>query len=158
MSWSALEGGAPALAREGWAKFQRTRVALLGTVRADGSPRISPVEPFLLGGELVFTVMASPKWDDLRRDPRCALHSSVSDIDGTEGELKIYGRAVPTSEPSIIEAPGTWWEGRPSDRYAVFVVDIDEAVLVTWSLDQSKMTTARWTPEQGATERVRDYP
>ena len=158
MSWSRLETAAPELAREGRARFERTRVALLGTLREDGSPRISPVEPFVLAGELVFTVMASPKWDDLRRDPRCVLHSSVSDINGTEGELKVYGRAVPTDAPAIVDAPGTWWEGRPRDRYGVFVVEIDEAVLVRWSTDQSRMTTSRWTRDGGATERTRDYP
>ena len=158
MSWSTLEAGAPELAEEGRARLERTRVALLGTLRKDGSPRISPVEPFVLAGELVFTVMASPKWDDLRRDARCVLHSSVSDINGTEGELKVYGRAVPTVEPAIVDAPGTWWKGRPRERYGVFIIEIEEAVLVRWSTDQSRMTTSRWSPHTGATERTREYP
>jgi hypothetical protein len=47
------------------------RVALLGTLRPDGSPRVSPVEPYFAGGELVLGVMAwSGKARDLRRDPR----------------------------------------------------------------------------------------
>ena len=53
MTWAALKKGAPELAREGWARFDRTHVALLGTLRRDGSPRISPIEPFLISGELV---------------------------------------------------------------------------------------------------------
>ena len=158
MSWSALEVGAPELAREGRARFERTQVALLGTIREDGSPRISPVEPYLLGDELVFTVMASPKWDDLRRDGRCVLHSSISDINGTEGEFKVHGRAVPTTEPSIIDAPGTWWHGRPRDRFEVFAVEVGEAVLVVWSTDMNRMRTLRWTAEAGLVERERQYP
>ena len=158
MSWSDLVAGAPELAREGWARFERTHVAMLGTIREDGTPRISPVEPFVIEGQLVFGVMRSPKMHDLARDPRVVLHSSVSDINGTEGEFKVLGRAVPTDDPSIVDAPGTWWEGRPHERYGVFTLEIEEAILVTWSTDQSSMTTARWTPATGSVERVRNYP
>jgi len=158
MSWRDLDAGAPELAREGWARFARTKVALLGTIREDGSPRISPVEPFLLGGQLVVGVMSSPKLDDLRRDPRCVLHSSVSDIDGSEGEFKVHGRAFSTDDPALINADGTWWAGREPDRVGVFTIEIDEAVLVTWSADQGRMTTARWSRAAGAREATRTYP
>ena len=158
MSWRELEAGAPDLAREGWARFERTRVALLGTIREDGSPRISPVQPYLIEGELVVGVMRSPKLDDLRRDSRCVLHSSVSDLDGSEGEFKVHGRAVSTDAPAILAAQGTWWAGRQPDRVGVFTIEIEEAGLITWSTDQSQMTTAHWTPAAGAEERVRSYP
>jgi hypothetical protein len=158
MSWRDLEAGAPELAREGWARFSRTKVALLGTIREDGSPRISPVEPFLLEGQLVVGVMPSPKLDDLHRDPRCVLHSSVSDIDGSEGEFKVHGRAIPTDEPAVLNAAGTWWAGREPGHAGVFSLEIDEAVLVTWSADQGRMTTARWSRATGARESNRTYP
>jgi hypothetical protein len=158
VSWRDLEAGAPELAREGWARFERTRVALLGTLREDGSPRISPVEPFLLQGELVVGVMPSPKLDDLRRDARCVLHSSVSDIDGSEGEFKVHGRAVSTDDPAVLNADGTWWAGRDPGSAGVFTLEIDEAVLVTWSAAQDRMTTARWSRAAGTRERTRTYP
>jgi hypothetical protein len=158
MTWAALETAAPDLAREGWARFARTRVALLGTLRADGSPRISPIEPYHLAGHLIFTAMSSPKLDDLRRDPRMALHSSVSDINGTEGEFKVTGRAVPTDDPAIVDAPDTWWTGRPRNRFEIFVVEIAEAILVRWSTDMNRMQTLRWTLARGAAERERQYP
>lgn len=158
MSWLDLEAGAPELAREGWARFSRTKVALLGTIREDGSPRISPVEPYLIEGELVAGVMPSPKLDDLRRDPRCVLHSSVSDIDGSEGEFKVHGRAVASQDPAVLNADGTWWAGREPDRVGVFAVEIDEAILVTWSADQGRMTTARWSRASGARQSTRTYP
>jgi hypothetical protein len=158
MSWRALDASAPDLAREGRTRFERTNVALLGTIRADGSPRISPVEPRLLAGELVIGVMRSPKSDDLLRDPRCVLHSTVSDLDGSEGEFKVHGRATRTDDPSILHSKGTWWVGRPRDRFEVFTIQIDEAILVTWNAGQNGMRTARWSP--GAGERVsnRTYP
>ena len=43
-----LELGAPEIADRGLARLNATRVALLGTVRRDGAPRISPVEPYLV--------------------------------------------------------------------------------------------------------------
>ena len=66
--WRDLELGAPRLARLGMARLDATRVALLGTLRRDGSPRISPIEPFFAGSLLLFGAMArsrktgSVKW------------------------------------------------------------------------------------------------
>ena len=35
---------------------------------------------------------------DLLRDPRCVVHSTVSDREGTEGEFKVYGRAYDVTD------------------------------------------------------------
>jgi hypothetical protein len=158
VSWPALEAGAPDLAREGRARFERSHVALLGTIREDGTPRISPVEPFVLDGQLVFGVMRSPKWDDLRRDARCVLHSSVSDVNGTEGEFKVYGRAVATDAPAILSFADAWWAARPREQFEVYALDIAEAVLVRWDPEFNRMRTSRWTPTAGAREGSRTYP
>lgn len=65
-----------------------TGVALLGTLRLDGSPRISPIEPYLADGQLLIGAMAwSQKAADLRRDPRHVLHSAVTGPHNGEGEL-----------------------------------------------------------------------
>jgi hypothetical protein len=158
VSWRDLEAGAPDLAREGWARFERTKVAMLGTIREDGSPRISPVQPYLIQDELVVGVMPSPKLADLRREPRCVLHSSVSDLDGSEGEFKVHGRAQSTSETTFLEAGGTWWAGRSPDEVGMFTIAIDEAILITWTADQGLMTTSRWSRESGSREQTRTYP
>jgi hypothetical protein len=50
-------------------------LAFLGTVRADGGPRIHPVCPMLEGDGLYAFLVSSPKRDDLVRDGRYALHS-----------------------------------------------------------------------------------
>jgi hypothetical protein len=94
VAWRDLEAGAPEIARLGLARLAAARVALLGTLRRDRSPRISPVEPYVAGGELLIGVMASSaKAADLRRDQRCALHSAVTGPDAGEGELKLSGTA-----------------------------------------------------------------
>jgi hypothetical protein len=36
---------------------------------------------------------------DLLRDPRCTVHSAVSDREGAEGEFKLHGRAVDIQGP-----------------------------------------------------------
>src|SRR5881398_86336 len=71
MSWRALEASAPAIARLGEERLEQTRVALLGTLRSDGWPRISAVEPYISDGQLLFGAMSwSLKTNDLLRDPR----------------------------------------------------------------------------------------
>jgi hypothetical protein len=158
MSWRDLEAGAPNLAREGWSRFERTRVAILGTIRMDGSPRISPVEPYLIEHQLVIGLMPSPKLDDLRRDQRCVLHSSVGDINGSEGEFKVHGRAMPTDDPAITHAEGAWWAERPSDLFATFTIEIDDTTLITWNAAQDQMTTFRWSGSGGSRRATRTYP
>ena len=79
----------------GEAQFARTGLALVGTLRRDGWPRISPVEPFIVDGQLYLGMMwRSVKALDLLRDSRCVVHSTVSDREGTEGEFMVYGRVV----------------------------------------------------------------
>ena len=70
------------------------RIAYLATIRADGSPRVHPVSPFIGGGCLVvYMEPTSLKLADLRRDGRYALHCGVEDNEGGEGEFYVTGRA-----------------------------------------------------------------
>ena len=99
-SWQQFAAQAPELAALGEAQFARTGLALVGTLRRDGWPRISPVEPLITGGQLYLGMMwRSVKALDLLRDPRCVVHNTVSNRDGTEGEFKVYGRAVEVNDP-----------------------------------------------------------
>ena len=99
-TWAEFAEAAPELASLGEAQFARTGLALVGTLRRDGWPRISPVEPFIANGQLYLGMMwRSAKALDLLRDPRCTVHSTVSDRNGTEGEFKVYGRAVEVTDP-----------------------------------------------------------
>src|SRR5437588_3898875 len=75
---SRLWRGVIALARgdpvpSGSASFA---VAYLATVRRDGAPRLHPFCPVIAGGRLFAAIPdPSPKGHDLRRDPRCVIHS-----------------------------------------------------------------------------------
>ncbi len=63
--WRDLEAAGPEIARLGDERFDRARVALLDTVRKNGSPRISAVEPCLRAGPSSLGVMS---WSAKRRD------------------------------------------------------------------------------------------
>jgi hypothetical protein len=94
VTWDEFATAAPALAVKGLARFDATGLSLIGTLRRDGSPRISAVEPFIFEGQLALGMMwRSMKALDLRRDNRCVVHSTLTNKDGTEGEFKVYGRA-----------------------------------------------------------------
>jgi hypothetical protein len=159
MTWRELEQVAPEIARLGRAQLERSRVALLGTVRKDGSPRISPVEPQLCEENLLFGAMAwSLKTSDLLRDPRCALHSAVSDPDSGEGELKLYGRAIKADERTRASCPRGWWVERPPGAATVFMMHIEQAAFVSWDTKRGEMTARLWSPGRGYRETRRDYP
>jgi hypothetical protein len=159
MIWRDLEAAAPEIARLGKERFDRARIALLGTLRKDGSPRISPVEPYLTQGHLLFGVMSwSLKRRDLLRDARCVLHSAVSDPDSGEGELKLYGRAGEADEQIRDECREGWWATRPADAASVFSLNIEQATFISWDTKHGGMTIRRWSPELGYKETRRDYP
>lgn len=103
-SWSDVTFAAPDLARLVQARFDATGLGLLATIRRDGSPRISGIEPLFALGELWLGSMpGSRKAADLRRDPRFALHSATADKQVTEGDAKVSGRAVLVEDPATVE-------------------------------------------------------
>jgi Pyridoxamine 5'-phosphate oxidase len=153
VSWRRLEAEAPELARLARARLEASGVAMLGTIGADGSPRIDPIEPFFVDGELLVGAMArSAKARALRRDPRCVLHSSVCGPNAGEAEAKLYGRA----EPSAVEAG--WWRDRLAGDADVYRLLIERAVTIEWDLAASRMLVRSWTPGRGETIAERGYP
>ena len=68
-------------------------VLLVATIRRDGTPRLSPVEPFVLDGELWLSMMlGSRKAADLQRDPRVLVHSIVTGRTATRARSSSAGR------------------------------------------------------------------
>ena len=159
MTWHELEAVAPEIARKGQERLDQARVALLATLRRDGSPRISPVEPYLSHGHLLFGAMSrSLKTRDLLRDPRCVLHSAITGPDHGEGELKLYGRALEAEAEIRAGCTEGWWHRRSHEIATVFAVTIDQATFVSWHLETGQMTALRWSATHGLTGRSRGYP
>ena len=94
MHWSELTKGQPRLAALARERLIGPGVVLVATIRRDGTPRLSPVEPFVLDGDLWLSMMwQSTKARDLLRDPRILVHSVITSRDGAEGEVKLRGTA-----------------------------------------------------------------
>jgi Pyridoxamine 5'-phosphate oxidase len=130
-SWGELHRSDPTFAARGEQRIDRDGLVSVGTLRANGWPRISPVEPLLVDGEFYPGMMwQSRKAVDLRRDPRCVVHTTVADKAGTEGDVKIYGRAVEVSDGTERERYCTALEARigwrPDGDFHLFCVDITE--------------------------------
>jgi hypothetical protein len=157
--WSDLEREAPAIARLGAARLNAVRVAMLGTLRRDGSPRISPIEPHIVTGHLLIGTMTwSKKAHDLLRDPRYTLHSVVSDPDIGEGELKVRGLSAPAG-PDLRTVPvNAWWAARPADQAFVFRLRITIAMFIAWDTERGLMTIHRWSPRDGYRQVTHGYP
>jgi len=100
-TWRDFAAQAPDLAAFAAARIEAHGLALLATLRADGAPRISGLEPLISEGELWFGMMpGSRKVADLERDPRFTLHNATIDKGVTDGDVKISGRAVVVPEGS----------------------------------------------------------
>jgi hypothetical protein len=154
-----LEVGAPEIARLGLARLRSTHVALLGTLRRDGSPRISPIETYLVAGQLLVGAMSwSRKADDLQRDPRYVLHSAITGPDAAEGEFKVYGVAAIADKDVRDAAADAWWMASPPDKAIVFSLDIDLAVFIDWNFARGQMTVHRWSDRSGYKQSQRRYP
>jgi hypothetical protein len=134
MTWADLERGAPDLAALARDEFARSGMALVGTLRRDGSPRISNVEPVIADGELYLGMMwQSRKALDLLRDPRLVLRNAVCTNTGDEVELILRGRAVgvedETRREKYLEASEAAWGDSP---FHLFAVAIESAALIRY--------------------------
>lgn len=159
LTWRDVERGAPELARLGVARLTSAGVALLGTLRPGGSPRISPVEPYIARGQLLIGAIAwSGKAADLRRDSRYVLHSAVTGADTGEGELKLYGSAAQASPDLRGAAADAWWLAWTPDKAVVFTLRIAHAAFVGWDIDRGLMTVHRWSQRTGYSVATRRYP
>jgi hypothetical protein len=102
MHWSDIENTQPRLAGLGHERLIRPGVVLVATIRRDGTARLSPVEPFVLDGDLWLSMMwQSAKARDLLRDPRILVHSVITNRDGAEGEFKVRGTARAEDDPAV---------------------------------------------------------
>lgn len=92
-TWQQFTEAAPRIA----AVFTRRHAAtgnlcLLATLRSDGFPRISPLEPRMFEGELWLVGMpGTTKFRDLGRDPRFCLHTATVDTAVSDGDAKLWG-------------------------------------------------------------------
>jgi hypothetical protein len=157
MNWDAFAAAVPKLADLAEARFRKDGLCLVGTLRKDGSPRISPCELDFAAGELLLGMMwRSRKALDLLRDPRIVIHSVTCDREGTEGDVKLYGRAVDISAPDLrqayrdaIKARIGWAPDEP--EYHLFALDIESAGYIVFGEERRALA---WDPSTGLRRRT----
>ena len=146
-AWRAIEQAEPKFAERVRKLFDAGRHKTIATLRADGSPRISGIECQFTDGELSFGSMnGARKGEDLRRDPRFALHGpAFHPKEGEEkdwpGEAKIAGRAIPVG--TVTHEAGEQTDGQR------FIADITDVVITGLNAEATKLVIESWTAERG---------
>jgi hypothetical protein len=152
MRWVEFADACPEIAEVAAERFRRQELCMLGTLRADASPRISPCELDFAAGELLLGMMwRSRKALDLLRDPRCVLHTCTADRMGTEGDSKIYANAVDVRDPELREtyreAVRTRIDWAPDEpNFHAFAIDVRSAGFISFAEPRTVIT---WDPEHG---------
>jgi hypothetical protein len=155
MRWDEFEAAAPVLAGIGRDLFEAQHLATLGTLRADGGPRISPCEIYFVDGELMLGMMpSSRKALDLRRDSRITVVSGQEQRAPAHGDFKIYGRATEVFDQPrrdrLADEQEAVIDWRPSDPFHVFAVDIESATYISYGEGRQLLY---WTAEGGMQPR-----
>jgi hypothetical protein len=133
-SWQDFALAEPELAAFG-EKRLKIGPAYLATVRSDGLPRVHPVTPIIAEGHLLlFMEPTSPKGRDLQRGSGYALHCSVSDNSGGEGEFYLMGHAILTDDPVLRELAARYGY-QPKDFYILFELNVERAFSTTYPAD-----------------------
>jgi hypothetical protein len=152
--WVEFERQAPTFAELGRGRLGEPGVVLVATIRSDGSPRVSPVEPLFWNGDLWLSMgWRTRKAEDLDRDPRILVHSIVTDREGTSGEYKVRGRAIPVDDAGVqqqyagtVEAELGW---RPEPgRFHLFRLEIDDVTFIRWDSSTNDQFVTRWPAAQ----------
>jgi hypothetical protein len=134
-TWLALRSQAPDLAEAITNRFRANLHHIIGTIRPDGSVRLSGTEVTINDQHVGLGMMPdSHKLRDVRRDPRVELHSAPLEDDLSDGDAKLAGL--------LVEVGRT--EGQPG---AAFTLDVTKASLVKVAGDQLEFTT--WSPTTG---------
>lgn len=136
-NWNDVLAAAPELGALVQARFEATGLGILATLRRDGSPRVSGIEPSFWDGELwLGSMWEARKALDLRRDPRLALHAATVDKEVKAGDARVSGRAVELDDEVRKQrfaqrfAEETGSDPNDNGSWHLFHVDITELSLV----------------------------
>jgi hypothetical protein len=162
-TWQAFTASEPELAARALAILTSTTNAVLGTIRADGTPRLSGIDPFVANGELHLGSMpGARKGHDLKRDPRLVLHGIPWESrrvregaeDPGDGDVKLTGRAVLADDDEKRAAFAAFADERgfeppDTDSADVFRIDLETVVVISVADDQ--LVIDRWSADEGRT-------
>lgn len=154
-TWKEITQTVPEFAAKVSTWFAADKHAVLATLRADGSPRVSGVEPLFYDELWLGSMPRARKGADLRRDARFALHSYTSSNrigPGTgTGDAKVSGRALLVTDQATIDAylEQCRAHGTPPPEgmdFDLFRADVQEAVTI--SVEDNQLVIETWLPGQ----------
>lgn len=145
LTWQELEQAAPEVAARGRELLEQYQFVLVGTLTKHGSPRITPVEAYVVDGHLLVNMIPqSLKALDLLRDPRVYVHAPVTAKDGSP-EFKLAGRAEVLEDETLRQKlDDLFWEmikWRPASDSHYFELLAERAAYVTYDDGQHSI---RW--------------
>ncbi|TFB48972.1 pyridoxamine 5'-phosphate oxidase family protein [Cryobacterium tagatosivorans] len=149
-AWTQVESEAPGFASRVRERFDSGTNKTMATVRTDGAPRISGTEVAFREGRITLGMMpGSVKLQDVRRDPRVAIHSPTIEPPAGKpsdwpGDAKIAGRLIDIA-PLESEPPGS----------SCFEVDVSEVVLTYVDGSNTRLVIEGWHDGRGWTTRSR---
>lgn len=159
-SFAEIEQTEPDLADRARAVLSSATNAVLGTLRRDGTPRLSGADPYFHDGQLrIWSMPGARKGHDLRRDPRVALHSIPWDSrrlrDGAAdpglADAKVNGTAVLITDPDERAAFRAWMHdargAEPPDDWDLFTIDIDALTVI--AVVDGQLVIDRWSAADG---------
>ncbi len=157
-TWSQFTEEAPRIAAVFTRRHQATgNLCMLGTLRSDGFPRISPIEPRIFEGMLVIAGMPNTtKFKDLARDPRFCLHTATVDTQVSDGDAKLFGTVTDLPDKEVHARfaqqlfDETGFDIRDQEFDHFYTADLTSASTVQVIDDHLDITI--WKPGQG--ERV----
>lgn len=154
VNWSGFSEAEPELAQRIRGRFDAHLHHVVGTLDSSGAPRVSGTEGRIVDDDVwLGSMVNSVKVLDLRRDPRCSIHSAPLDAEMKDGDAKLSGLAVEVTDRSTIEyfLDAVGHPGEPSQA-ALFTLQITKAVL-TWVAGE-QLEVDYWSPA-GGLERLR---
>jgi hypothetical protein len=161
-TFADLESEAPAIATFVRERIDATGLCLLGTLRSDGSPRVSGSELWLHDGHVyIGSMLHAMKAKDLQRDARCCFITPLADKDDMSGEAKVFCTAREITDPAEWDAARRAFEaergmdplGEPGGAH-LFELHVEGAA---WTRVEGgdALRISSWRADGGVRERVR---
>jgi len=158
VAWSEFAEQAPRIAEIFLRRHAAVgRLCMLATTRADGYPRISPMEPSIFESRLVLVGMpGTTKFRDLARDPRFCLHTATVDPNVGDGDVKVWGEVQDLQDADLHRRfadtlyAETGFDLRGQEFSPFYVGDLTSASSIEHQ--DGSLAITIWKPGQG--ERV----
>ena len=149
--WRDIESEAADLAASVEMRFAANLHHVLGTLRRDGSPRLSGTEVYFHAGNVWIGAMPrSGKVTDLDRDPRCSLHTAPIDLKLDQGDATIDGRAERSDDLDVWAAITKQERADVAEMKGVlFRIAVERVRLV--QVEGERLIIHAWDPHRGVT-------